>query len=285
MKKLGLTMLCVFSVHGVFACGSSGSDPIFSSNKAGTTGSAGSSGTSAGKSAGGGMVSSGGSSASAGTGGKGGTGGTGGKGGTGGSTGGSATTGGTGGTGGDQSGAGGADGGTAGDGTSGDAGAPAGGSSSGSGGTDQGGAAGQSTIDCNSVHPNVNGSARTCNADRCYCSGKDACFESAVASSCCQETVVCDAGAINPIATINHPGDGETRNPIDPIPFIGVASDPQDGALTGASLVWTSSELSSPIGTGTSFNATLPVGTHVITLTATDSDSNTGTDTITLTIE
>jgi chitinase len=61
--------------------------------------------------------------------------------------------------------------------------------------------------------------------------------------------------------------------------------DPQDGALSGAALVWTSSELSSPIGTGLSFNASLPAGTHVITLTATDSDSNTGTDTVTLTIQ
>jgi hypothetical protein len=135
------------------------------------------------------------------------------------------------------------------------------------------------------VHPNVNGTDRTCNAGYCYCAADDGCYPDTVASSCCAVTVVCGPGAMNPVATINHPGDGETRNANDPIPFVGVATDPQDGALSGSALVWTSSELSSPIGTGLSFNASLPAGTHVITLTATDSDSNTGTDTITLTIQ
>jgi chitinase len=136
------------------------------------------------------------------------------------------------------------------------------------------------------VHPNVNGNERTCNADFCYCADDDGCYPEAVASSCCGVAVVCGPGAMNPVATINHPGDGEPpRDANDLIPFIGEASDPQDGALTGAALVWTSSELSAPFGTGTSFEAMLPAGTHVITLTATDSDSNTGTDTITLTVQ
>jgi hypothetical protein len=90
---------------------------------------------------------------------------------------------------------------------------------------------------------------------------------------------------MNPVATINHPGDGEMRTANEAIPFVGVATDPQDGALSGSALVWTSSELSTPIGTGLSFEAALPAGTHLITLIATDSDSNTGTDTITLTIQ
>jgi chitinase len=135
------------------------------------------------------------------------------------------------------------------------------------------------------VHPNVNGTDRTCNAGFCYCADDDGCYPDAVASSCCMVPVVCGPGAMNPIATINHPGDGETRNTNDPIPFVGVAADPQDGALSGAALVWTSSELSTPIGTGLTFDASLPAGTHVITLTATDSDSNTGTDTITLNVQ
>jgi probable HAF family extracellular repeat protein len=55
------------------------------------------------------------------------------------------------------------------------------------------------------------------------------------------------------------------------IAFAGSAIDPEDGALTGASLVWTSN-LDGQIGTGTSFSTTsLSVGTHTITLTATDS--------------
>jgi len=69
------------------------------------------------------------------------------------------------------------------------------------------------------------------------------------------------------------------------IPFSGVGTDPQDGALTGAALVWTSSALASPFGTGKTFNASLPAGAQVITLTVTDSNSNTGTDTITLNIQ
>jgi hypothetical protein len=284
MKKAGLTILCVLSVQGVLACGTSESDPIFPSGHAGTKGTAGSSSGSAGDAGSNGVGGSGGSNANAGKGGKGGTGG---------SAGGSATTGGTGGggAGGDQSSGGTGDNSSGGDGTSGDAGASAGGSSgsggnAGTGDAGDGGTAGQPTIDCNSVHPNVNGSERTCNPDRCYCSGNDGCFEVAVASSCCKETVVCDAGAMNPVVTINHPGNGETRFVADgEFPFVGVATDPQDGALTGASLVWTSSELSAPFGTGETFDAVLPTGTHVITLTATDSDSNTGTDTITVTME
>jgi chitinase len=69
-----------------------------------------------------------------------------------------------------------------------------------------------------------------------------------------------------------------------PIPFVGVATDPEDGNLSGASLVWTS-DLSGQFGTGENFNAPLTVGTHIITLTVTDSDSNTGTDSVTLYIQ
>ena len=50
--------------------------------------------------------------------------------------------------------------------------------------------------------------------------------------------------------------------------FAGTGSDPEDGTLTGASLVWTSS-INGQIGTGTSFSTTtLSAGTHTITLTA-----------------
>jgi hypothetical protein len=105
-------------------------------------------------------------------------------------------------------------------------------------------------------------------------------------SQYCAVTLTRTGGACdqNPQATINHPGNGETRPNTMAIPFIGVATDPQDGALTGASLVWVDS-IEGQIGTGASFNATLPtVGLHVVTLTATDSDGNTGTDAITLNI-
>jgi chitinase len=86
----------------------------------------------------------------------------------------------------------------------------------------------------------------------------------------------------NPIATINHPGDGETRQQSNgPVPLVGVANDPQDGALTGAALVWTS-DIDGQLGVGEQLDFTFSLGTHTVTLTATDSDGNTGTDSITL---
>lgn len=84
-----------------------------------------------------------------------------------------------------------------------------------------------------------------------------------------------------PQVQINHPGDMEMRTAGMVFPFIGVANDPEDGALSGMSLVWTSN-LSGQIGTGTMFNATLPVGTHTVTLTATDSDGNSAADSLVL---
>jgi len=69
-----------------------------------------------------------------------------------------------------------------------------------------------------------------------------------------------------------------------PVSFAGTGQDPEDGALTGGSLVWTSS-INGQFGTGTSFStSSLSVGTHTITLTAKDAQGATGTDTRTITI-
>ena len=68
------------------------------------------------------------------------------------------------------------------------------------------------------------------------------------------------------------------------VPFVGLGRDVEDGDLTGASLVWTSS-IDGALGTGTMFNKVLSVGIHAITLTATDSASNADSATITLTIQ
>ncbi len=69
------------------------------------------------------------------------------------------------------------------------------------------------------------------------------------------------------------------------VPFAGSATDPEDGPLTGASLVWTSS-WEGVIGTGTSFSyAGLRVGSHLITLTATDSEGATASATRSVTIQ
>jgi hypothetical protein len=94
-----------------------------------------------------------------------------------------------------------------------------------------------------------------------------------------------DAGVGQPPkAQINHPGDMEKRPANMPIPFIGVGTDPEDGDLSGASLVWTSN-LTGTIGTGKQFNAPLTVGTHVITLTVTDKDKNSANASLTLYIQ
>ena len=89
--------------------------------------------------------------------------------------------------------------------------------------------------------------------------------------------------AANPTITIQNPDDGDTFSSSTSIPFVASASDPQDGPLSGSSIVWTS-DLDGQIGTGEAFNTTLTVGAHQITATATDSDGKTGTDTIGITV-
>jgi hypothetical protein len=87
-----------------------------------------------------------------------------------------------------------------------------------------------------------------------------------------------------PTATITAPANNASFAQGVSVSFAGTGSDPEDGALTGASVVWTSN-LNGQIGTGTSFSTTaLSVGTHTITLTVTDSQNAKGTATITVII-
>jgi PKD repeat protein len=68
------------------------------------------------------------------------------------------------------------------------------------------------------------------------------------------------------------------------VSFVGTGTDVEDGALSGGSLVWTSSR-DGQIGTGTSFvRSDLSVGTHTITLTAKDAQGLTGVVSKTVTI-
>jgi hypothetical protein len=87
-----------------------------------------------------------------------------------------------------------------------------------------------------------------------------------------------------PTATITAPANNASFPQGTSVSFAGTGQDPEDGALTGGSLVWTSS-INGQIGTGTSFStSSLSVGTHTITLTAKDAQNATGTATRTITI-
>ncbi len=88
----------------------------------------------------------------------------------------------------------------------------------------------------------------------------------------------------SPSAAIQAPANGASFTQNSEISFTGTASDSEDGALTGSSLVWTSDK-DGQLGTGTSFSTgSLSVNTHVIALTATDSEGAAGTAGVTITI-
>ena len=88
-----------------------------------------------------------------------------------------------------------------------------------------------------------------------------------------------------PVVTITSPSDGAEYVEGDEVTFNGSASDPEDGVLTGSSLVW-SSNLDGELGTGAPLSRSdLSVGAHTITLTATDSKGNVGTTQVSITVD
>lgn len=88
-----------------------------------------------------------------------------------------------------------------------------------------------------------------------------------------------------PTVIIEGPADSSIFNISDTITFRGYATDPEDGRLTGNSLVWTS-DIDGRIGSGDTLQAEdLARGIHAITLTATDSDSNSITTDVTVEIK
>jgi hypothetical protein len=96
-----------------------------------------------------------------------------------------------------------------------------------------------------------------------------------------QVTVSVLPGAGLPVPQITMPADGVLVSPGQQVTLQAVATDPEDGALTGASLEWSSS-IDGVLGTGTSIQVLLSAPTnlcsghnqHTITLKATDSDGH-----------
>jgi hypothetical protein len=88
-----------------------------------------------------------------------------------------------------------------------------------------------------------------------------------------------------PSPTIASPSDGATFQEGESVDFQGAATDPEDGDLTGGSLVWTS-DADGQIGTGETFaRDDLSSGDHTITLEATDSRNASTTTTVEITVE
>lgn len=91
-------------------------------------------------------------------------------------------------------------------------------------------------------------------------------------------------GPVNtaPNVTITAPTSGSVFDEGTSISFTGSASDTEDGDLT-SSLAW-ASDLDGPIGSGGSFSAVLPAGTHTITASVIDSGGAGGQDSIAVTV-
>ncbi len=93
-------------------------------------------------------------------------------------------------------------------------------------------------------------------------------------------------GAANqpPSCTIVAPDAGTTVPFDQAVTFTASATDPEDGALSGASVVWTSNLVTPPLGSGLTLTRTLPIpGVHTVTCRATDSQGLTGTSSMIVT--
>ncbi|MEJ2548080.1 MAG: PKD domain-containing protein, partial [Gemmatimonadota bacterium] len=89
---------------------------------------------------------------------------------------------------------------------------------------------------------------------------------------------------LEPTAAIVAPVSGAVFGLGEVVTFSGSGTDPEDGALVGASLQWTSS-LDGAIGSGSSFpRSDLQAGTHLIRLVVTDSDGAADTATVSIRI-
>ncbi|GJM24273.1 MAG: hypothetical protein DHS20C16_06880 [Phycisphaerae bacterium] len=86
-----------------------------------------------------------------------------------------------------------------------------------------------------------------------------------------------------PTVEIAAPDDGSSFTINETIDFQAEAADPQDGTLSGESLVWDSS-IDGALGTGESLSLALSQGLHTITVTATNSLQLSADDSIMVTV-
>lgn len=87
-----------------------------------------------------------------------------------------------------------------------------------------------------------------------------------------------------PLVTLSAPAQNAQFKSGEAIALSATASDPEDGALDGASVVWTSS-VSGQVATGANATASFTnLGNHVLTVSATDSQGAVGTASINVTI-
>jgi len=87
-----------------------------------------------------------------------------------------------------------------------------------------------------------------------------------------------------PVVAIASPVSGSSVASGTLLFFAGGAVDPEDGAITGAGLVWTS-DIDGPIGTGAYFTKNnLTAGLHTITLSVEDSQGEEASDSVTIEI-
>ncbi len=87
-----------------------------------------------------------------------------------------------------------------------------------------------------------------------------------------------------PVIRITSPENGSSYKEGENITLRAQAYDPQEGNMSGTSIVWTSS-INGELGTGTSLDLTnLSIGTHIISAAVTDLDGNSGSAWIFITI-
>lgn len=104
------------------------------------------------------------------------------------------------------------------------------------------------------------------------------------ATSSASVTLTVTAANKPPVAAITAPTTGVSIVQGTAVTFAGTGTDPEDGTLSGTSLLWTSS-IAGAIGNGASFStSTLAVGTHVVTLTAKDAQGLSATATVSITV-